>query len=246
MRFALLLLVACGTPPAPVKPVAATPILVVISANAEWKALALQDQRIADTPHGEWLTHRFGDRDVVFFHGGYGKVAAAASTQYAIERWHPRLIVNLGTCGGFGGERKVGDVVLVNRTVIYDILEQMGDAEETIRDYASDLDTSKWPARLRDKVVVGPIASGDRDLVPADLPALAAKYHASVGDWESGAIAWTGRKNKTPVLILRAVTDVVDAQGNDATYGDHDAWVKQTKIAMAALVELFGSALPEL
>lgn len=241
----MIAVAACGTP-APQKPVAPAPVVVVISANAEWKALKLDDKHVSDTPHGEWLTHKFGDRDVIFFHGGYGKVAAAASTQYAIERWHPRLIVNLGTCGGFGGERRVGDIVLVSRTVIYDIVEQMGDAEETIRDYASDIDTARWPARLRDKVIVGPIASGDRDLIPADLPALGAKYHASVGDWESGAIAWTARKNKTPVLILRAVTDIVDAQGNDPTYGDHDAWAKQSVIAMAALVELFGSALPDL
>jgi adenosylhomocysteine nucleosidase len=221
------------------------PIVVVVSANAEWKAIALPDKRIADTPHGEWFAHRFGDREVIFFHGGFGKVAAAASTQYLIERWRPRLIVNLGTCGGFGGERKVGDVVLVDRTVIYDIVEQMSDPDETIRDYASDLDITRWPAHLRDKVVVGPIVSGDRDLIPADLPMLANKYKASVGDWESGAIAWTARKNKTPVLILRAVTDVVDAKGSP-TYGNHEHWVKQTKIEMAALIELFAAALTAL
>jgi adenosylhomocysteine nucleosidase len=218
----------------------------VISANAEWKAIALEDKRVADTPHGEWFVHRFGEREVVFFHGGYGKVAAAASTQYAIERWHPRLIVNLGTCGGFGGERKVGDVMLVDRTVIYDIVEQMSDADETIRDYASDLDVTRWPAKLRDKVIVGPIVSGDRDLIPADLPMLATKYRASAGDWESGAIAWTARKNKTPLLILRAVTDVVDAAGKNPTYGNAEAWIRQTKIEMARLIELFAAALPAL
>ncbi len=244
MRSLLLLgLVACGSaaPASPAPP--AAPIVVVISATAEWKAIALPDKRIADTPHGEWFTHRFGDRDVVFFHGGFGKVAAAASTQYAIERWRPRLLVNLGTCGGFA-ERKVGDIVLADKTIIYDILEQMGDADETIRDYSSDLDVSKWP--LRDKVIVGPIVSGDRDLVPADLPMLASKYKASVGDWESGAIAWTARKNKTPVLILRAVTDVVDHRGDNPTYGNMDAWVKQTKIEMARLIDLFATALPSL
>ena len=75
-HLALIALAACGTAPAVTKPHASVPVVVVISANAEWKALALHDARVSDTPHGEWLTHKFGDRDVVFFHGGYGKVAA--------------------------------------------------------------------------------------------------------------------------------------------------------------------------
>jgi len=78
----------------------------------------------------------------VFLHGGWGKIAAAASAQYAIDRWHPALLVNLGTCGGFAGRVEVGDVVLVERTVVYDIIERMGDPREAIADYATTLDLS--------------------------------------------------------------------------------------------------------
>jgi adenosylhomocysteine nucleosidase len=244
MRAALLVLVACAAArPAPPP----APIVVVISADAEWKPVraALGDPAHADTPYGEWLVHSFGAREVIFFHGGFGKVSAAASTQYAIARWRPRLIVNLGTCGGFGGGRAVGDVVLASETIIYDLVEQMGDADETIRHYRTTIDTARWPARLRARVAIAPIVSADRDLVPSELPALAAKYRASVGDWESGAIAWTAHRNATPVLVLRAVTDIVDAHG-DAIYGDDAAWQRQAATAMAALVTLFALALPEL
>jgi adenosylhomocysteine nucleosidase len=238
---ALIVLAACAHASPP-------PVVAIVSANAEWKALVgnLSDRRVADTPYGEWLVHRFGARDVIFFHGGYGKVAAAGSTQYAIARWHPRLVVNLGTCGGFGGTRAVGDVVLASRTIIYDLVEQMGDPDEPIRDYTTELDTSRWPASLRARVAIEPIVSADRDLVAGEVAALAAKYRASVGDWESGAIAWTARKNGTPVLVLRAVTDVVDAAGHDATYGDPAAWPRVARAAMASLVELFAAALPDL
>jgi adenosylhomocysteine nucleosidase len=67
-----------------------------------------------------------------------------------------------------------------------------------------------------------------------------------VGDWESGAIAWIARKNRTKVLILRAVTDIVDAPGGDPVYGDQRAWQRQTEHAMATLLELFAAALPDL
>jgi adenosylhomocysteine nucleosidase len=51
---------------------------------------------------------------VIFLHGGWGKVSAAASTQFAIYTWHPRIVINLGTCGGFEGEIARGEIILVD------------------------------------------------------------------------------------------------------------------------------------
>jgi adenosylhomocysteine nucleosidase len=239
---------ACGhpTPPHTAGAVPA-PVIALISANAEWQIIRAQfpGDMVHDTPFGQWLTHRLGGEDVVFFHGGYGKVAAAGSTQYAIDRWHPRLLVNLGTCGGFGGERKVGDIVLASETIIYDIVELMGSADEAIADYRTRLDPALWPARLAGHVVVGPMVSADRDLDPASPPTLHAKYHASVGDWESGAIAWVATRNRTPVIILRGVTDLVDAAG-DPTYNAVGTWQQASIAVMASLVSLLDEALPDL
>jgi adenosylhomocysteine nucleosidase len=234
MRLALLLLAACATRP---------PVVAMISANAEWKALPPPAQ-VESSPYGDWFVRTTGGVDVVFFHGGWGKVAAAGSTQYVIDRWRPRLVVNLGTCGGFAGAA-VGDVVLATETVIYDIIEAMGDPDEAIAEYKTQLDVSRWPARLAERVKRGPIVSADRDLVPAELERLGAKYHASAGDWESGAIAWVASHNKTPVVILRGVTDVVGA-GGDVTYGNQAAWEKATQGMMAKLVALASDALPDL
>ena len=178
---------------------AAAPVVALISASSEWKALIglLPEPSVQDTPYGPWLVHRLGGRDVVFFHGGYGKVSAAGSTQYAIGRWHPILLINLGTCGGFG-DAKVGEVFLANQTVIYDLIEAMGNPDETIADYSTHLDTSAWPENLRSRVRFGPLVSADRDLIPAELPRLTSRYHASAGDWESGAIAWVAAR---PTLV---------------------------------------------
>lgn len=222
-------------------------VVVLISASAEWKIVRAQltESVQKDTPFGEWLVHRVGGQDVVFFHGGYGKVAAAGSTQYAIDRWHPGLLVNLGTCGGFGGERKVGDVVLASETIIYDIVERMGDPDEAIEDFHTRLPAA-WPDRLAGRVIRAPLISADGDLDPAAVGRLAAKYHAGVGDWESGAIAWVASHNKTPVIILRGVTDVIDAAGHDPTYNAPGAWERASVAVMASLIALLGEALPEL
>jgi adenosylhomocysteine nucleosidase len=250
--LAALALAACSHPAVPAAPAApAAPgprVVALISASAEWKILRAQlpDEPLHDTPLGPWFSHRIGAEDVVFFHGGYGKVAAAGSTQFAIDRWHPGLLVNLGTCGGFGGERKVGDIVLASETYIYDVIELMGDPDEAIEDFHTRLDPTQWPARLAHRVVIGPIVSADRDIDPAAPRALQAKYHASVGDWESGAIAWVAARNHTRVIILRGVTDVIDAAGADPTYHAAGAWERASIAVMASLVSLLGEAMPDL
>jgi adenosylhomocysteine nucleosidase len=147
----------------------------MVSANAEWRALeqVVHATTRGTTPWGETLEAG----GVLYVHGGWGKVAAAASAQYAIDRWHPRVLVNLGTCGGFAGTLKPFDVVLADRTVIYDIVERMGDANEAIAAYATPIDLA-WLGTPPARVVRGTIVSADQDLDPARLSELRDTYHA--------------------------------------------------------------------
>jgi adenosylhomocysteine nucleosidase len=83
--------------------------------------------------------------------------------------------------------------------------------------------------------VRGTIISGDQDLDPARLGELRDTYHALAADWESGAIAHVAAKNRTHVLILRGVSDVVSAAG-DETYGNQVAFDVASQRVMADLV----------
>ncbi|NJN94224.1 MAG: 5'-methylthioadenosine/S-adenosylhomocysteine nucleosidase [Anaerolineales bacterium] len=109
------------------------PIVVIISANIEWEVLktVLPHPPANSSPLGQWfeIDQKIGStvEPVLFFHGGWGKIAAAASAQYVLDRWSPRLLVNLGTCGGFEGEIEKGTIILAERTLVYDIIELMGD-----------------------------------------------------------------------------------------------------------------------
>lgn len=228
----------------PVAPAAAPPkAVVIISANAEWKLVKqiYPDARYEQTPWGESFARDIpraggGSDPVIFLHGGWGKVAAAGSAQYAIDRWHPRYVINLGTCGGFAGSIAKHAVVLVDRTVIYDIKEAMGDSSEAIRDYAVDLDLSWFTGATPSPVTRTLLVSGDRDLVPGELGELASRYGAVAGDWESGAIAYTCARNHQRVLILRGVTDLVGATGSEA-YGNLDAFAAGASVVMRRLLD---------
>ena len=164
-------------------------------------------------------------------------MASAGSTQYLINRYKPKLIVNLGTCGGFEGKIERGAIILVEKTIIYDIYEQMGDPDEHIRHYSVDVDTSWLVDPLPQEVIRTVLVSGDRDLFWDDVPMLKAKYGAIAGDWESGAIAWVASKNNTKCLILRGVSDLVGEGGGEAYQGKVNYYYENTAIIMKNLVQ---------
>jgi adenosylhomocysteine nucleosidase len=214
-------------------------IVVLISANAEWRVVksVYPNENYQSTPWGDFFEKDFptskGGVPVIFFHEGWGKVAGAGATQYAIDRWDPEICINLGTCGGFEGSVKRFETLLIDRAVIYDIKEAMGDSKEAIADYSTDIDLSwiAYPDSIRKTLLV----SADRDLVPEELESLKQNYNAIAGDWETGAIAYTCKRNKTKLIVLRGVTDLVSSAGGEA-YGKPEVFQNGTEIVMKKLL----------
>ncbi len=213
-------------------------IVVIVSANAEWRVVkelypALILHR---SPFGEFADLTLDTWNLKLFHGGWGKISAAASAQYVVDHFQPDLLVNLGTCGGFSGRIEAGTVILVERTLVYDIIEQMGDAAGAIAHYVTSLDLGWLPQNLPHLVSRGLLISADRDILAADIPMLIEKYGAVAADWESGAIAWVAKRNGTRCLILRGVTDLVGVEGGEA-YGNLELFHERTKTVMKNLFE---------
>ena len=211
-------------------------IVVLISANAEWEAVVplFPEARIDQFVFGEYLEATIQGRPIPFLHSGWGKIASAGAAQYVIDNFSPDLIVNLGTCGGLSGVVEQGDVILVDKTFVYDILELMGDLDIATY-YASSLDLSWLPEPYPHPVRRGMIASADSDLPPEKIPLLK-KHGALAADWESVALAWVARKNNTPLLILRGVSDIVSEQGGEA-YDNIELFKERTKSIMKRLIE---------
>jgi adenosylhomocysteine nucleosidase len=211
-------------------------IAVVISASSEWEGLRLifPGASLKHYPYGECFETTAGEFPVTFFHTGWGKTASAGALQYILDHVSPDLVVNLGTCGGFLGTVQPGDVILVERTIIYDILELM-DLTDVTDFYATALDLSwlgepyPYPARR------GLIASADADLLPEKIPFLQAKG-AIAADWESASLAWVARKNDARLLILRMVSDMVSAEGGEV-YGNIETYQARAQVIMKQLVD---------
>jgi len=209
-------------------------VCVLISAGAEWRAIIphYQTANCTPTPYGDTFEVVLNRETVRFLHGGWGKVAAAGSTQYAIDQWSPDRIINIGTCGGFEGYIEQGEVILAKKTIIYDIFEAMTDPNQATKKYSVDFDLSWLPSPPPQPVRVDTLLSADRDIIPEDIPWLIEKYTAVGADWESGAIAWVANRNEVPCLILRAVSDLVGPNTSNA-YGDYAYFEEQCLEIMA-------------
>jgi adenosylhomocysteine nucleosidase len=189
---------------------------ILVSAIAEWNAVKplFPEVHIQHSPYGESFSARIGGHHTTLLHSGWGKISSAGMMQYVIDHDSPDLIVNLGTCGGLAGSVEQGELILVDRTYVYDILELMGDPDIATY-YASSLDLSWLAEPYPYPVRRGMIASADSDLPPERIPQLRA-LGAIAADWESAALAWVAQKNNSRLLILRAVSDMVSEQGGEA------------------------------
>jgi adenosylhomocysteine nucleosidase len=211
-------------------------IVVIISAIAEWNAVKeiFPNLEITQSPYGESSKMKINGREIKIYHSGWGKIASAGMMQYVLDNDKPDVVFNLGTCGGFEGVVNQGDVVLVEKTFVYDIVELMGDLN-IIEYYASTLDLSwltephPFPTRR------GLIASADSDLPPNKIAYLKSKG-AIAGDWESGALAWVANKNNARLLILRGVSDLVNENEGEA-YDDLALFESRAKDVMKKLFE---------
>ena len=211
-------------------------VVVLISAIAEWNAVKplFPDAKLRRFPFGECFDILLQDEHISFFHSGWGKIASAGSMQYVINKYSPDLIVNLGTCGGFEPEVRQGEIILVEKTYVYDIVELMGDLD-IVSYSATTLDLSWLTEPDPYPVRRGTIASADSDLPPAKIPLLRSQG-AIAADWESAALAWVAQRNNARLLILRGVSDMVSEEGGEA-YNNIEMFNERAGGIMQQLIE---------
>jgi len=212
-------------------------IIILISAIAEWNAVKefLHPGNLKNFPYGEGFDFTLGKYPVTLLHTGWGKTASAGAMQYVIDKFIPDIIFNLGTCGGIGGSVSLDETILVEGTILYDILDLMASSNTQPSYYASNLDLGWLPEPFPHPVRRGILASADSDLQPEKIPILKSQG-VIAADWESGALAWVANKNNARLLILRKVSDLVNEQGGEA-YGNLELYEERTRGIMQQLLK---------
>lgn len=141
---------------------------------------------------------------------GHGKTQFGIQTQFLIHQL-PNLdaVICAGSSGGLAEEVKVFDVVAASKTIEHDYRlkfikrpdpEFSGD--EKLLAKVKNLNVEKY------KIHIGPIASGDEDIIETERATeLRAQTKALAVAWEGAGGARACKFNNVPFLELRGVTD---------------------------------------
>ena len=154
---------------------------------------------------------------------GVGKVFAAMCAAAMIIRYSPSLIVNSGVGGALAGELSTGDIVIADKLCQHDMdTSPLGDPKGLISGInviymESDKRAVDILLSAADsysfKVIGGAIASGDRFIASADdKRAITEAFGAVACEMEGAAIAQVAYVNKTPFVVVRAISDSADGE----------------------------------
>lgn len=210
----------------------------------------LDGHRIESVGGIEFHTGKLLCREVVIAKCGVGKVFAAMCAEAMIIRFSPSLIVNTGVAGGLDDSLRCADIVVADRLCQHDMdTSAIGDEKGLISGINKvyfDCDADAVDAVLLSAyelgitVKRGVIATGDKFISEdADRARIISEFGASACEMEGGAIAHTAFVNKTPFVVIRAISD----GANSDSKMDFPAFValaaKKSEALTLALVEKY-------
>jgi len=171
----------------------------------------------------EFHTGMIFEKRVAVARCGVGKVFAAMCAEAMIVRYSPSLIINTGVGGALGKSLTTGDIVIAKRLCQHDMdTSPLGDPRGLISGINVIYINSDERAvnLLLDagrvcsyKVTSGTVASGDRFVAAKeDKDSIVDSFDADVCEMEGGAIAQVAFVNKTPFVVVRAISDSADGE----------------------------------
>ena len=171
----------------------------------------------------EFHTGKLLRREVVIARCGVGKVFAAMCAEAMIIKYSPVLIVNTGVAGGLDPSLNCADIVVAEKLCQHDMdTSPLGDPKGLISGinkvyFESDseaIDAVMLSAyELGITVKRGTVATGDKFIASAeDRERIVSEFGASACEMEGGAIAHTAFVNKTPFVVIRAISDGANSE----------------------------------
>ncbi len=68
----------------------------------------------------EIITGDLGSNRIILSKSGIGKVNSATTTQFIIDKYKPKYIINIGIAGSLNNKLKTGDIIIADKTVQHD------------------------------------------------------------------------------------------------------------------------------
>ena len=185
----------------------------------------LKNVRLRNEDNFKYTKGKLGKYNIIVSKSGVGKVNAGITTQYIIDKFHPKYIINIGVAGSLDDKIGLGDIFIVDKAIQHDF-------DVSVFGYAKGyMSTGKNPdkptiyftdktlteiykekiegnANIK-KVYIGTIATGDcfvSDLKQKNI--IKDTFGAKTVDMESAAIAQTAERNNVPIVVIKNISDL--------------------------------------
>jgi len=159
----------------------------------------------------------YQDKKIILCLSGIGKVNAAATTQYLINKYNPTIIINSGCAGSLTENVKVLDTIVANYVTYHDfspirIMESCVPDDGYVK--ADSGIIQKVESILIEnniKYHIGGIASGDCFVTSSEMrDDIYSRTNSLAVDMESASIGHISKKNNVPFIIIRSISDFAD------------------------------------
>jgi len=183
-----------------------------------------------------------GNHEVISVFSGWGKVASAATAAVLISRFNVDMIVLAGLCGGVGKDIHIGDIIIADSLIQYDlnaspifpkyeiplhgisripadqslVEKAMSGCQSIINQPALRKSLTTF-GNANPKVVTGLVATGDQFISDAKtIHALRAELPGLLGvEMEGAAVAQVCYEFGVPSLVIRVASDNADDAAPD-------------------------------
>ena len=196
-----------------------------MDSEIEYIKSRLEDSSEMDFGGITFTVGKLFSKDIVIARCGIGKVFAAICAEAMIIAFSPSIIINTGVGGALKSGISIGDIVVAESLVQHDMdTSPLGDPKGLI----SGINKIYFDADIRGRELLsiaakeagieiksGIIASGDSFVADKATKAeIIKEFDASVCEMEGAAIAQVAYVNKTPFLVVRAVSDSADEESS--------------------------------
>lgn len=171
----------------------------------------------------EFYKGRLEEKEVVIVRAGIGKVNAAMCTQALIDLYQPEAVINTGIAGSLRAEIEIGDIVLSEDALQHDMDAAAFGYEPGQIPRVDTLAFQADPELIELAKVcceavnpdirsfTGRVVSGDQFISDKGKKKwLTETFGGYCTEMEGAAIAQVCYFNKTPFLIVRAISDKAD------------------------------------
>ena len=201
-------------------------VIGAMEAEVELLRATLENATSETIANSEYTQGTYKGKDVVLLKSGIGKVNAAMSTTILLEKYHPDVVINTGSAGGYDEALDVGAIVISDEVRHHDVDAtifgyEIGQVPQMPAGFKADEHLMNIAQEAVAEVgahqsATGLITTGDAfmndpvrvEKVRGQFPTMKAV------EMEAAAVAQVCYQFGTPFVVIRALSDIAGKESN--------------------------------